>query len=145
MGDDLFVTVEEAAKQLNVNPETIRRRIRKGEIKAQLIFGPHGDQYQIPVNELTVQEAQIIPISQLSPNVVNQLTGIMQQVIEAQTEPLRQEIMEAKAETAAVKEKMEKLNDGQKKMERLLLERDEKLMAVIRGIQEQKKKPWWKL
>jgi excisionase family DNA binding protein len=50
MNSDRLLTVEEVAKQLSVHPDTIRRWIRSGEIKAVNLGGPAG--YRISQSEL---------------------------------------------------------------------------------------------
>ena len=94
--DGLFLTVEQAADRLNLNPETIRRRIRKGTIKAQLEPGPRGDQYQIPISELNTQDAELVPAPQLPVAIVSQITAAnaaaVAQAMEAVVAPLQAQI-----------------------------------------------------
>lgn len=75
MKDGIFYTVEEAAEKLQVNPETIRRRIRKGKLKAQLIDGDRGKQYSIPAGELLTEEAALIHEAKLPQTVIDQITA----------------------------------------------------------------------
>lgn len=75
MKDGIFYTVEEAAEKLKVNPETIRRRIRKGKLKAQLIHGDRGKQYSIPAGELITEEATLIPEAKLPQSIIDQITA----------------------------------------------------------------------
>lgn len=113
MGDDLFLTVEEAAQRLNLNPETIRRRIRKGALKAQLMPGPRGDQYMIPANELLPEGQIVVPSFPITADQLNNLISKtveaqkieLQQVVEAvvatKTEPMHEEIRQLRAELNA--------------------------------------------
>lgn len=109
----MFVTVEEAAQRLNLNPETIRRRIRKGALKAQLMPGPRGDQYMIPANEL-LPDGQIV--AQTFPVTAEQLNSLIAKTVEAQkielqqtveavvaarTEPLHEELRQLRVELGA--------------------------------------------
>jgi len=50
MAEAPYLTVEEVARQLGVNPETVRRWIRSGELNALSLGGPAG--YRIPKSEL---------------------------------------------------------------------------------------------
>lgn len=88
MNDGLFYTVEEAAEKLQVNPETIRRRIRKGKLKAQLIDGDRGKQYSIPAAALSMQEALPIPEQKLAQPILDQIvtanTKAMQELLTSQ-------------------------------------------------------------
>jgi excisionase family DNA binding protein len=47
-----FLTIKQVAEQLNLNTETVRRRIKKGKIKAELLQGEFGEQYFITQEEL---------------------------------------------------------------------------------------------
>lgn len=88
MKDGLFYTVEEAAEKLQVNPETIRRRIRKGKLKAQLIDGDRGKQYSIPAAELSVEDTLPVPEQKLAQPILDQIvtanTKAMQELLTTQ-------------------------------------------------------------
>ena len=43
----LGITISEAAEKLGVSTRTIRRHIKAGKIKAELVNGPFGDEYRI--------------------------------------------------------------------------------------------------
>ena len=47
MQSDDFLTITEAAKALDVSKDTIRRRIKAGEIKAEKRPSPYGEQYYL--------------------------------------------------------------------------------------------------
>lgn len=119
MNDGLFYTVEEAAEKLQVNPETIRRRIRKGKLKAQLIDGDRGKQYSIPANELFIEEAVLLPEQKLAQPILDQIAAAnakaVQEVIAAQfalqeektaqlVSTMAAEIQSLKSEIQALKE-----------------------------------------
>ena len=44
------MTIKEAAEMLGVSDKTVRRRIKKGELPAQLVDSPYGEQYMIPAD-----------------------------------------------------------------------------------------------
>ena len=75
MNDGLFYTVEEAAEKLHVHPETIRRRIRNGKLKAQIIDGDRGKQYSIPASALSIQDAVPIPEQKLAQPILEQIVN----------------------------------------------------------------------
>ena len=41
------MTISQAAKKLGVSTRTVRRRIKSGKIRAELVSGPFGDEYRI--------------------------------------------------------------------------------------------------
>lgn len=88
MNDGLFFTVEEAAEKLHVHPETIRRRIRNGKLKAQIIDGDRGKQYSIPASALSIQDAVPIPEQKLAQPILEQIvtanTKAIQELLTAQ-------------------------------------------------------------
>jgi len=49
------VTIAEAATQLNISPDTIRRRIRKGSISARQAPRPQGYIWMVDVPEISSQ------------------------------------------------------------------------------------------
>lgn len=161
MDDGLFLTVEEAAERLNVNPETIRRRIRRGNIKAQLLPGPRGDQYSIPLSELTTQEAQIVPVPQLPPAVLEQFTQAVssanQELINTAVQQLITaipQVVEAvvDSKTSELKAQNEELKNQLANMEVVNLRRamsiDSKIDTFINETRAERRKAaeksWWK-
>lgn len=46
--DERYLTINEAAQMLGVAPETIRRRIKQGNLPHELIQGKYGPEYRIP-------------------------------------------------------------------------------------------------
>jgi excisionase family DNA binding protein len=48
---DRFITVQEAAEQLRVNPQTVRLWLRQGKLRGRLIGGRKSG-YRIPVTEI---------------------------------------------------------------------------------------------
>ena len=47
-----FLTTDEVAVYLGISRDTVRRRIKKGEIRATKMTGPYGKQYFIPETEI---------------------------------------------------------------------------------------------
>jgi len=50
--DKAWVTIHEAAQALGCAAKTVRQRIKRGEIAADLVDGPRGPEYHIPVSAL---------------------------------------------------------------------------------------------
>jgi excisionase family DNA binding protein len=126
--DGLFLTISEAAKKLNVNPMTIRRRIQKGEITAQLLPKTTGGQHWlIPVSELE-PHADIAPVPQLPAAVVLQITEAVrtgnEQAVQAAVLPMQQQLEAQAAEIAALKQAIDNLTETQKKAAQEAAERD---------------------
>lgn len=48
-------SIAEAAALLGVSPQTVRRRIKRGDLRALLVDGPNGAEYRISADELTRQ------------------------------------------------------------------------------------------
>jgi hypothetical protein len=46
------LTLSEAAQALGVAPKTVRHRIKRGEIAADLVEGPHGPEYRVPASAI---------------------------------------------------------------------------------------------
>jgi len=56
----MSINVKDAAKLLRVSDKTIRRRIRKGELHADIINGKHGPELRLNVAELLKKEFGIL-------------------------------------------------------------------------------------
>jgi excisionase family DNA binding protein len=55
-------TIAEAALRLNLSPKTVRQRIKRGELRAHLIEGPHGPEYRVPKASLeNVSDGYVFP------------------------------------------------------------------------------------
>lgn len=90
------IGIKEAAKALDVSPATIRRRIKKGELKAELVEGPNGPQWIINRNDLAESQEvkEVIPVTYaLTPEALEQ---IIRTTVREETEPLRQELHQLK-------------------------------------------------
>lgn len=59
-----YMSIEQAAALLEVSPTTVRRRIRKGELKAEKQLGPYGEQYYIPNEEVNTAQmiTDVVPV-----------------------------------------------------------------------------------
>jgi DNA-binding LacI/PurR family transcriptional regulator len=117
-------TIVDAAKILGVSKDTVRRRIKAGDIKAELRKSPFGkDMYYIKPIELTgaVKNVNVVKVERtLTPD---ELQGIFQQAMQQVVEPLHKEIAALRAE---------------------LKERDREVMERIREIQQEQQRPRWK-
>lgn len=127
------LTIKQAAEMLQCSPQTIRRRIAKGEIPAQKENTEFGEVWYIPANFIQAA-ATTTEVVEVTRQVG---VGELVELIRAQV------ITEIKTELDELQEGQRRIEEGQQRIENLLNERDEKLMAAIRGTQEKKKRwPW---
>lgn len=64
MENENLVSVKEAAELLGISDKTVRRKIQKGELKAELMDSPYGKQYFIPKDQINVAQ-NIIDVIQV--------------------------------------------------------------------------------
>ena len=103
--EDRLLSIEEAAQALSVSKDTIRRRIKKGDIEAQKLPGPYGNMYYIKEKDLAAaaEVVDLVTVSrQLRPQDIKEL---MQAVIE----PLQQDIKELKQELQSLQGEIKQL------------------------------------
>lgn len=133
MQDD-ELTIAQASQALGVSKDTIRRRIKAGEIRAEKRPSAYGEQYYIRPLELSgaIKSVDVVKMEQtMTPD---QLQGLFRQAMQDAIAPLHKEISTLKADLAAAHEQMrDELN-----------ERDREVMERIRAIQERQQKPWWR-
>jgi excisionase family DNA binding protein len=131
------LTVKETAAVLGVSPITVRRRIKAGELKANLEVGPYGETYFIDENDL----AEAMEIKEVIPVKRELDVTDIQQAFQNIFEPILKKIEE---QEELIKQQNEKIDQ----LSRHLEERDQKLMHAIRTIQqrqeEERNKPLWK-
>jgi excisionase family DNA binding protein len=137
--NDKKLTVREAAKAMGVSMATIRRRIKTGELPAELEPGPYGETYFIRESDLA-DAASIVEVVPVTRELdVRDVQAMFQSIVQ----PLLNELAEQRRVIEQQNEKIEMLLEQVREKE----ERDQLLMEAIRSLQEQKKeanKPWWK-
>ncbi|MDD3840624.1 MAG: helix-turn-helix domain-containing protein [Clostridia bacterium] len=152
--------LKEAASILNISESTARRWIKSGKLRAELIDGPYGPQYDI--SEEAIERAkniQNVPIIVHNDNPIitqEDITRAIQRSInEGMAKPMHrleqgilQEVRELKGELSSLKgelvETREELITVKEKDRARQEERDRQLMKAIRDIQERQKRPWYK-
>jgi excisionase family DNA binding protein len=98
-----FLTIAEAATVLGMSKDTIRRRIKVGEIKAELRPSPYGEQYYINQIELTgaVKNVDVAIIEHtMTPE---ELICLFKQAMQDVIAPLHSEVAVLKAELIETK------------------------------------------
>ncbi|MBS4040103.1 MAG: helix-turn-helix domain-containing protein [Flavobacteriales bacterium] len=120
-------TINEASKLIGVNSATVRRRIKNGELKAELKDGAYGKQYMIPADQI-----------QTPAQVITDVIPITRQVsITELTQMIKTQIMDE------VRSELVEIKESQKRIEQSINDRDKKLLEEIRDRQHEKK-PWYK-
>jgi hypothetical protein len=90
-----YYTIKEFASLTHKSEVTIRGKVKKGEIKSDLVSGPYGPEYQIPESEL--QAAAFIDVYTIPQQVpvhvlVQQITAGMIEVLDIQQEETKQKM-----------------------------------------------------
>lgn len=91
---DEMMTVAEAAKRLNVHEKTLRRWIRTGRVQADLVDGPYGPQYQVPVAALSTAQQVLDVVKVERPTDPMTLALAVAQAVHREHELLRAQLQE---------------------------------------------------
>jgi hypothetical protein len=155
------LTIKETAEALGCSVATVRRRIKAGDIKAELREGPYGETYYILEKDLVkaAEIQEVIPVKrELN---IEQVQRLFMESIQIATQPLmdkleqqaeiikeqskRIESLEKFINLSAIRDTklLQDVKDKVDEQEKLAWDRDKKLMETIRELQ-QKKKKWWK-
>lgn len=139
------LTIAQASQALGVSKDTIRRRIKAGEIRAEKRPSAYGDQYYIRSIELTeaVKSVDVVKMEQtMTPD---QLQGLFKQAVQDAMQdaiaPLHKEISALKADLA---EAQAQLRDELNERDRGSEERDREVMERIRVLQEWQQRSLWR-
>ncbi len=149
-----YLTIDEAAERLGVSSDTVRRRIKRGELRAEKRKGPYGECWMIPESEIKTAQVitDVIPVTR-QVSIPDLVTAITAKVTEALTEELAgtraaiEDLIEKesriRAEIEALREELAATREIQERIERSIEERDKRLMEALRGLTE-KRRPWWR-
>lgn len=142
------LTIEQASELLGVSKDTVRRRIRKGELNAIKRVGPYGDQFFIDESELDIatEIKEVIPIVRnLSlQDFSRTMENVLESAIGNAITPMQQQIDSLIKENKALMDELHEVKQEQQRFERDKQTRDTELMQSIRMIQDYQKRPWWK-
>jgi len=138
------MTIKEAAEMLGVSDKTVRRRIKKGELPAELVDSPYGEQYMIPADAveaasqtLTVATVEKQPDPMTIALAIGQALDKRDAEIKAEIQSLREEIRQRDDQIAATLEKLERYEEERHHHEE---ERYKELIAKMREAMETKRK-----
>jgi len=126
MDSSQLLTIEQVSKVINRSEQTVRRMIKSGKLKAELMDSPYGKQYMIPSSEVKASYTtmEVIPLSR--PVSVPALVEEVAAKVAEENAKLHKEIAELKTSQA----------------ELLATQKN-----ILRLLQEQSLKtdnPWWK-
>ena len=104
-----YLTIKEAAAALDVSADTIRRRIKSGEIKAQKLPGPYGKQWQIKEDHLTLS-AEIIDVVPVRHDMnARELALLIREAVDQGQRQQAEEMERLRAEISRLNEQLEGL------------------------------------
>jgi len=138
--EERVLSIQEAANALGVSRDTVRRRIKKGEIPAEKISGPYGNMYYIREKDLAYAQhiTDVVAVNrELSAEQVREL---MEEAVAKQVEarlvsaiqPLVDELRRLHQQGVHDEESV------QQRLDALIEE-----IAELKGVVESKT-PWWK-
>ena len=136
MSSDKRLTIKEAAKRLGVSDKTVRRRIKKGELPAQLVDSPYGEQYMIPADAVEAASQTIAvatvekqPDPRTIAMAIGQALDQRDAEIKSEIQALRDEIKQRDEQITATLEKLESYEVDRQHREE---ERDKELITKMR-------------
>lgn len=129
------LTIGQVAEQLGISEITVRRRIKKGKIKADLIKGEFGDQYFITSSELERQRVATTSI---------EVVELEKAITPARLQEFFQECL--KLEINPLKEKINSLDESNKtfmKINNDLIKEIQELKEMVKEKEAEKKVGFW--
>jgi len=113
------LTIEQVAQLMNCSKDTVRRKIKKGEITAvKRTDGPYGDQYFINENDLNIamEIHEVIPVERnLS---VQDFAKALDRILEKHMAPMQQELATLSNGNRALIDELQTLKQDQQKIEK---------------------------
>ena len=156
-------SIAEAARLKGVHPNTVRKYIRQGRIKADMVHGPYGVEYAIPETELDSLGVPVIDTSQgltltesgSLPRYLDTLTQVFQAAL-AELQASHEQALAAKDETITLL--TTRVHDLEQQVKLLSAPPSEPTSQVISEVDnhptapengavrgaEKPARPWWK-
>lgn len=145
-GDGL--SINEAAERLGVSARTVRRWIKAGRLQADMVNGPHGPQYFIPVEAINTAQHVIDVVKVERKNEPEALALAVARALQERDAKIYStlhdeftkqidELKEQLREQAAAQEAREEARRQRDE------ERDKRLLEAIRATQKRKRRRWW--
>ena len=126
-----YLTLKEVAAALGVSADTVRRRIKSGQLKAEKVEGVHGLQWMIKADDLTASAeiVEVIPVkTELNPAA---LVALIREAVKEEQKEQREEVQRLRDEISRLNELLEGLNHT--------------LPAKEKEAQEEPEKRWWQV
>ena len=168
--EDNLLTIDEAADRMGISKNTVRRRIKKGDLRAVKMPGQYGEQYFIPENEVAdFAVPDVVPAPASRQLTLNDLENFLDQLLDRKNQPAHSAIeamhmamqamhtaMQAmQQELATTKELLNKQNrahllaeeerqKAEAERERLAQKRDRIFIEKVRELINERR-PWWRL
>lgn len=138
--DRSFYDIQEAAEMLDVSPRTVRRYIKKGEIKAEKKNTQFGKKWFIPASEIEEERAiqDIVPVRK--PVSKDEFQKALGEVLEIKLNEHRKQIRKEVSEE--VSKEITQLQDRIDQLEAQLEGRDQELLSAIREKQKNPPNLW---
>lgn len=136
-----FLTIKETAESLGLSTKTIRRRIQKGELRAELKDSVYGQQYFIPEGEINTAKQIIDVVKVRNEYDVQELAITLAQYLKERDERLEESIKKLETCVDSLREDNSKLREEVlKAQEEHYRELDNKLRMLMDSKKEEKKK-----
>lgn len=144
-----YLSIEEAAKRLGVSSDTVRRRIKRGDLRAEKQKGPYGYCWMIPESEIRIAQeiTEVVPVNRpvAIPDLVDAIAARLDGKLSEALSTLAEEQARTRAEVEALRQELAATRETQERIERSIEERDRKLTEALRALTEKEKhRGWWK-
>lgn len=127
-----WITVKEAARMLGVSPDTVRYRIKKGDLEARV----EGNKYL--VNRESVEE-MIRKQREISAEDSAKISAM-----ETELRMLKEKVRELEADKAYLQERVIALEKHAESLQRSLEESRRRSDVLLAQLHEYLTRPWWK-
>lgn len=136
-----LMSIEQVAQLLNVSKDTVRRRIKIGELVAEKHIGAYGEQWFLPENQFdTARMIQdVVPVTRSVS--VSELQAVMQKALaETVTQAVQEETGKLMEEIKSLKEQLATVQSNTAEHYRLV---DERLRQLMETKKEPPKQSLW--
>lgn len=111
MKKEQTLTIKQTAEVLNVHIDTVRSRIKRGEIFARMVKSPYGQQWEIPAAQFNAPMHTIEAVTVTKTVTVADLQGVLHECVKEQTHQLREEIQMLQQQVALQGQLLKEQND----------------------------------